>query len=213
MNQNEAGQITDTWLNSIQASNDIPLFRTGADGVTLDLIQGLIRRSQAFSNRIALIRTNVNTTFFSSNRPDGVLYLIYRRFANGQIEPLYIGETEAAMPNGRLNTLFQGTFNIRFDEGIRSNGHIGNLNEAWLYARKVNQPTKNSYAHWLKAFIGNVLMDPLRLQAPVFVQMEEWLPGSVSIVPALAHMDIRTEEMLRIDLLKQAGRGGSLLNS
>jgi hypothetical protein len=50
------------------------------------------------------------------------------------------------------------------------------------------------------------------LRTPVYVSMELWDMHSASTVPTLGHMSLETEEMIRIDLLRQADRADSLLN-
>ena len=235
MKENETRQIIDAWLNTVPLSgnitpltshskssfpsgpntvpvrSDIPLFKTQPDEVTLKSINRLIRRSDRFSERIAEIKNDVKSRFNTPDRPEGVLYLVYQRAANREIEPIYIGKAETVGRTGRLSVLFGPGGAIRFAEEIQSNGHIGLLNEAWMFAR--GNLTRNNYAKWVDAFIVNPQTDPLVLRARSFIHMEIWERNSISIVPTLGHLPILTEEKLRIDLVRQAGRGNRLLNS
>jgi hypothetical protein len=208
-----AREFVDKWLGSIK--EDIPLFSTVSSTRTLDLVKGLIRRSDAFLRITEQVKSSVSNYFNSNPKkcPEGIVYLVYSRDDSGNVVPFYVGKAETIGRSGNLSALFKTTGAIRFAEGLKSNGHIGLMNEALMHARGVNQPTSDSYSHWVDAFIQNPMADSIELKVPVFINVEVWNQASVSIVTALGHMSVTTEEMIRIDLLKQSGLGGKLLNS
>ena len=139
--------------------------------------------------------------------PEGVVYLIFWRNV-GQIEPLYIGKAAVCGKKaGELSALFRKSGFVRFDHRTRSNGHIGSLNEARL---AVENGKAHGYAKWIRKLFEDIRIP--KLKRPVFINMEIWERESFSCVSELEHVSVETEEALRIEIIRQSGRGTSLLN-
>lgn len=197
MDPKEANRLIHNWFRTFSAAPLDLLKTVPTNPIQIDIVDGLIRRSSDFSNHIRSIKAHVQARFSAGGSvPEGVLYLVYRK-TKGNIEPLYLGKAEAKGRKGNISSLFKNGGQIRFAENIGSNGHIGNLNEAWLGT--------GSYGHWFKTMFSTPVAVPPMLFEPVYIHMEIWDTHSISVAACLGHMSLSAEEMIRIDLLTQAG--------
>jgi len=181
----------------------MPLLSASADNLSVVLSGGLMTRSIPFSDRISIIKKHVRATWGTPACPEGVLYLIYCRNENGKVQPFYIGKASViGKTPGKLSALFHPGY-IRFAHNLKSNGHIGNMNEARL-------TPGHPYYPW----IGSMFSVPHlpKIKTPIYVNMEVWDSKSLSCLPLLGHISVETEEALRIEIIRQAGCDASLLN-
>ena len=209
MHPDTARQHISNWFDSLLPDDDMHLLQVAENDpravVTED---GLVKSSYGFRNCRDIIAGAATTDFNDPERPlavEGVIYMVYtRHHADNSIKAKYIGMASIHGKTERgISTLFRNR-EIRFDHRPRSNGHLGNLNEALVNI-------EHSYANWVNAFFLTEEGVP-RLREPVYVKMTLWDKHSVSIVPNLEHMSLEAEEMIRIDLLRQANMASGLLN-
>jgi hypothetical protein len=211
MDRNTAQQYVKDWFNRLPAHNDIPLFKVQTDAPTVVVLhEGLVKYSDAFRNHLDTVGREAGTDFNAPARPrsvEGALYMVYTRCpADNTIVPRYIGMASIHGKTDGMSALFAGKHpEIRFNWRLNSKGHIGNLNEA-------RSNPNHAYANWVHALFAEPVGNPPLLRTPVYVSMELWDMHSASTVPILGHMSLETEEMIRIDLLRQADRADSLLN-
>jgi hypothetical protein len=195
------------WLYEVAQRPRISLLEVQDDQVTprLSTLAKLgMKRSPELSEKLKSIRDSVQKEFKKSRKlaTEGICYLVYREADHGEVEPLYVGIAQTIGKSGILSVLFAGGW-LRFAEGIRSNGHIGNLN-----ANFAGRP--DIYANWRKALFCNGPKP--KLKKPVFVDVQEWSTDSQSIWPKLGHVPLFLEEGIRIWFLQLAGYGARLLN-
>ena len=199
------------WLDALNVEDDIHLFDMDGDPdcsltVRLDA-EGLMQRSQAFSDHIEAIKKRVKSAFGTPNCPEGVIYLIYRTQKDSTCpEPLYIGVSDVKGDKGEINSLFKSG-HIRFGHKPKVNGHLSKLNEALQAALGGRL---HSHRHWIDEMFEDVTTP--RLKTPVYVHMQVWEVNSQSIFPEMEHCSILTEEQIRLELVRQSGRGDHLLN-
>jgi hypothetical protein len=207
MNAQIAAEIIDKWFDGIR--EDMPLLNVAPNDPTHVLRKnGLIESSTEFKQHRAAIASKAIDAFHQDARlVEGAIYLVYTRdAADRKICARYVGMASIhGKTNGAVSTLFLNR-EIRFASGLNTKGHIGMLNEA-LQAEQ----SKHPYANWVRElFLDN--REGTQLREPVYVCMTLWRAGSESIVPALGHMSLEAEEMIRIDLLRQANKANGLLN-
>lgn len=199
MDKNTTDELFDNWLNRSQ--DKIPLLRTEEDNLTPILRDGLLQRSDALTKKLSAIKQQASSDYGQPACTEGICYLIYRN-ENKKCDPLYVGISETIGKKGKLSALFKYGW-VRFGEGIESNGHIGNMNEAL-------QGSNRRYDTWISNFFATT--KPLKLRTPIFVRIEIWKSDSVSIFKELGHTPLKLEEMLRLHVLQLAGYTTALLN-
>ena len=208
MTEETARKLARAWLREAGAQPRLNLLDVQDDQVTprLSIRAKLgMKRSPELSEKLKSIRTSVQKEFKKPGKPvtEGICYLVYCLAERGEVKPLYVGIAQTIGKSGSLSALFAAGGWLRFAEGIRSNGHIGNLN-----ANFAGRP--DIYANWRKALFCNGPKP--KLKKPVFVDVQEWSTDSQSIWPKLGHVPLFLEEGVRIWFLQLAGYGARLLN-
>ena len=210
-----------------QGVDDPPLLKTKPDGRTV-IIQNhpthgkMLARSDELSRKIIKVSELIKETFNQAVEDglprcplEGIVYTIYQREPGADpndpnaITPIYVGIARSIGKSGKVSSLFNSGWG-RFADTPNSNGHIGNINEQ-LQGR---EDSKNNYRDWVDTLFteDSDLEWEVILRKPVFVRIEVWNSNSCSIINELGHTPLEVEEMLRIWLLNNGGKGNGLLN-
>jgi hypothetical protein len=196
------------WLNEVAKEPSLNLLDVQDDQVTPRLSTRAklgMKRSPELSEKLKSIRASVQREFKQPGKlvTEGICYLVYREADVGEVEPLYVGIAQTIGKSGSLSALFAPGGWLRFAEGIRSNGHIGNLNANFAGGTDI-------YANWRKALFCDGPKP--KLKKPLFVDVQIWSTDSESIWPKLGYVPLFLEEGIRIWFLQLAGYGENLLN-
>lgn len=217
--QVNARMLFKKWVVSQKLQNSdtmIAMIATQRDEITARLKRTITKPLRVVSSSALKAKTRIIKEIIIDSIQDdakkcqGVIYLVFRKTEKGEIDPLYVGITEAYGNDGAsLNSVVKNG-SMRFADYYGSGGHIGNINDA-LFGKE------SSESHWVGALFSTQSTlsgetPKAVLKQPVFVHFDIWDINGKSMEPSHTLPSLRKEETTRIRILRAAGYRKQLLN-